>query len=73
MTQIGKSWVAQIVRLHLLIEAAILSLYFSPQNLCLQPPITLTEHHVLSVQCEVIVKKNIQDICFLISEKFDLY
>ena len=33
MTQIGKSLVAQIVRLHLLIEAAILSLYFSPQNL----------------------------------------
>ena len=32
-TQIGKSKVAQIVRLHLLIEAAILSLYFSPQNL----------------------------------------
>ena len=32
-TQIGKSKVAEIVRLHLLIEAAILSLYFSPQNL----------------------------------------
>ena len=32
-TQIGKSKVAQIVRLHLLIEAAILSLYFSPQSL----------------------------------------
>ena len=32
-TQIGKSKVAQIVRLHLLIEAAILSLYFSLQNL----------------------------------------
>ena len=34
-TQIGKSKVAQIVRLHLLIEAAILSLYFSLKILIL--------------------------------------
>ena len=79
-TQIGKSKVAQIVRLHLLIEAAILSLYFSLQNLesdhffGLQSLITLTKHHVLSMQCEVIVRKNIQEVCcFLISEKIDPY
>ena len=63
-TQIGKSKVAQIVRLHLLKEAAILSLYFSLQNLeshhfFLHSPITLTEHHILSMQCEVIMRKNI--------------
>ena len=78
-TQIGKSKVAQIVRLHLLIEAAILSLYFSLKILiliifCLQSSITLTKHHVLSMQCEVIVRKNIQEVCcFLISEKIDPY